>query len=187
LRNLDPEASWSKSGYRGWVYGYGLHITCNRYGFPKFVQVETARISESEVIDQKASQIQSFGPRNLVGDDNYTKYTRIRRWAKRGVALLTPAIKWVKGRYAEAYHHFIKEPKNTELLVARGTATEPFIDLIDKVLGIINSQKQLPIKGLANVRSLLTLGTLTVQIVMLVNNIWGLPLREISHMAAVFT
>jgi len=27
LRNLDTEASWSKSGYHGWVYGYGLHVT----------------------------------------------------------------------------------------------------------------------------------------------------------------
>src|SRR6266496_949853 len=30
LRNLDPEASWRKSAYHGWVYGYSLHLTCNR-------------------------------------------------------------------------------------------------------------------------------------------------------------
>jgi hypothetical protein len=34
LRHLDTEASWSKSGSHGWVYGYGLHWGDNRVGFP---------------------------------------------------------------------------------------------------------------------------------------------------------
>ena len=35
LRHLDTDASWSKSGYHGWVYGYGLHLVDNRVGFPR--------------------------------------------------------------------------------------------------------------------------------------------------------
>ena len=42
LRNLDTEATWTKSGYHGWVYGYGLHMVCNDAAFPALVQVETA-------------------------------------------------------------------------------------------------------------------------------------------------
>ncbi len=187
LRNLDTDASWSKSGYHGWVYGYGLHATCNRQAFPKLAQVETGSVSESQVIDQKATQIIQLEPNELVGDDNYTKYTRIRTWAKAGVALLVPALKWVKGRYAQAYHRFISQPENADLLACRGTAVEPLFDLISKVLGTTNNQKQLPIKGLANVRTFLTLGVLTVQIAMIANSIWGLPLRDVSHMTAVFT
>lgn len=78
LRNLDTDASWSKSGYHGWVYGYGLHATCNGQSFPKLAQVETGSVSEGQVIDQKVSQILRLEPDALVGDDNYTKYTRIR-------------------------------------------------------------------------------------------------------------
>src|SRR5262249_31888887 len=26
LRNVDRDSSWGKSGYRGWVQGYGLHV-----------------------------------------------------------------------------------------------------------------------------------------------------------------
>jgi len=187
LRNLDTDASWCKSGYHGWVYGYGLHVTCNRHSFPKLAQVETGSVSESQVIDQKALKILQLEPNELVGDDNYTKYTRIRTWAKAGVALLVPALKWVKGRYAQAYHRFIGQPENAELLASRGTAVEPLFDLVSKVLGTTDNQKQLPIKGLANVRTLLTSGVLTVQIAMIANSIWGLPLHDISHMAAVFT
>lgn len=187
LRNLDTDASWCKSGYHGWVYGYGLHATCNRQSFPKLAQVETGSVSESQVIDQKATQILQLEPNDLVGDDSYTKYTRIRTWARAGVALLVPALKWVKGRYAQAYHRFIEQPENAELLASRGTAVEPLFDLVSKVLGTTDNQKQLPIKGLANVRTFLTLGVLTVQIAMIANSIWGLPLHDISHMAAVFT
>jgi hypothetical protein len=35
LRHLDTDASWGKSGYHGWVYGYGLHLAGNRAGIPK--------------------------------------------------------------------------------------------------------------------------------------------------------
>jgi len=187
LRNLDTDATWSKSGYHGWVYGYGLHITCNRRSFPKLAQVETGSISESRVVDEKADLIAALAPNDVVGDNGYTKYTRIRNWAKKGIALLTPASDWTESRYAKAYHRFIEQPDNASNLAARKTAVEPFFDLVSKALGIGNNHKQLPIQGLANVRALLTLGVLTVQIAMIANSIWGLPLCNISHMASVFT
>ena len=53
LRNLDTDASWSTSKYRGWVYGYGLHLTTTASGFPRLAQVHTASVSERAVFDQK--------------------------------------------------------------------------------------------------------------------------------------
>ncbi len=188
LRHLDTEASRGQSGYHGWVYGYSLHLTCNHAGLPELVQVETASVSESQVIDEKATQIiQELEPDTLTGDNSYTQATRIRQWAQQGVALLTPALKWVKGRYAEAYHRFIEQPENAELLQDRRTAIEPIFDLIAKALGAMDNQKQLPIQGLANVRTCLALATLTVQVTMIANSIWGLPLHNISAMMAAFT
>lgn|GEM_PF-3306428 len=34
LRKLDTDATWSKSAYHGWVYGYAAHVTCNEAAFP---------------------------------------------------------------------------------------------------------------------------------------------------------
>jgi len=188
LRHLDTQATWSKSAYHGWVYGYGLHLTCNAVGFPTLVQVETAAVSESQVIDHKAAPIlEALRPSTLTGDNSYTQASRIRRWAKQGVALLTPALKWVQGRYAAAYHRFIAQPENVALLKGRRTAIEPVFDLVAKVIGATDNHKQLPIQQLATVRTGLALATLTVQIAMIVNNIWGLPLHDISHLMAVFT
>lgn len=188
LRHLDTDASWSKSGYHGWGYGYGLHLVDNRVGFPTLVQVDTATVSEQIVIDQQANQIiDGFAPATVTTDNSYALAPRIRQWAKRGVVLLTPAFQWTKGRYATAYHDYIDQPDQRDLLQSRRTAIEPIFDLGAKALGTTGRHKQLPVQRLGNVRTCLALATLTVQVAMIANSIWGLPLRNISTIASAFT
>lgn len=188
LRGLDREATWSKSGYHGWVYGYSVHLTCNAAAFPKLAQVETGAFSEKQALDTKEPLLlDRLQPSTLIGDDGYTKALRIRHWAKQGVALLTPALRWGKGRYAEAYHRYIAQPENASLLHDRQTAIEPYFDLLAQVIGATDNQKQLPIQHLVNVRTCLALGILTIQIAMIANSIWDLPLRSISHIGVAFT
>ncbi len=187
LRNLDTDATWSKSGYHGWVYGYGLHIICTQGAFPTLITVHRASVSESWAIDAKASEILTqLSPQTLTADDAYTQADRIRRWAKAQVALITPALRWTKGRFAKAYHRFINQPKQRLCLSKRRSSVEPLFDLIAKVIGTTPQQKQLPVKGFFNVRCCLAIGVLSVQVAMIANAIWKLPARNISHMAAVF-
>jgi hypothetical protein len=188
LRHLDTDATWSKSGYHGWVYGYGLHLTGNAAAFPALVQVETAAVAEATVIEQQEPiLLHILKPETLAADNSYAKASRIRRWVKQGVVLLSPASKWRKGRFAQAYHRTLKQPANARRLRQRRTTIEPLFDLIAKVLGTTAKQKQLPVQGLPNVRTCLTLATLSVQLAMLVNSIWGLPLRTISTIITAFT
>ena len=188
LHHLDTDATWSKSAYHGWLYGYGLHLSDNRAGFPKLVQVETASVAESPVLEAKEPRLlEDFAPYTLTTDDAYTQARRIRRWAQAGVVLLTPALRWVKGHYAKGYHHFIREPQQAELLHSRRTAIEPVFDLVPQLIGATDNHKQLPLQGLANVRTCLALATLTLQVAMIANSIWGLPLRNISTMTMAFT
>jgi hypothetical protein len=188
LHHLDTEATWSKSAYHGWVYGYGMHLSGNRAGFPKLVQIETASVGESLVLQAKEPHlVYELAPHTLTADDAYTQARRLRRWAQAGVVLLTPALRWVKGRYATAYHCFIGEPQQAELLRSRRTAIEPVFDLVAKLIGATDNHKQLPLQGLANVRTCLALATLTLQVAMIANSIWGLPLRNISSMTTAFT
>ena len=187
LRNLDTDATWSKSGYHGWVYGYGLHIICTQAAFPTLITVQSASVSESWAIDHKAPEILAqLSPQTLTADDAYTQASRIRRWAKSQVALITPALRWTKGRYAKAYHRFINQPKQRRHLSKRRSSVEPLFDLIAKVIGTLTQQKQLPVKGFSNVRCCLAIAVLSVQVAMIANAIWKLPTRNVSHMAAVF-
>lgn len=188
LRHLDTDASWGKSAYQGWVYGYGLHMTCTEDAFPKLIKVETAQVNENVVIEQKSETILTrLRPLTLSADNGYAKATRIRNWAKQRVILLTPAVKWVKGRFAQAYHRFIKQPDNKKRLSRRRTSVEPLFDLIAQVLGCQGRHKQLPVQKLPNVRVCLALATLTIQVAMIINSMWQLPLRNVSHMRAVLS
>jgi hypothetical protein len=187
LRNLDQDASWRKSAYHGWVYGYSLHLTCNRLGFPKLAQIETACLAESLILEQKKQALFSLDPQAIAGDNAYFKAMRVRKWAAEGVILLTPAAKWKNGRYAVAYHRFIAKAPFKNWLKCRKTAIEPVFDLFSKVLGTANNHKQLPLQWLAKVRTFLCLGVLAVQIAMIVNNAFGLPLRQISNFLTAFS
>lgn len=187
LRNLDQDATWSKSAYHGFVYGYGLHVTCSENGFPRLIRVETASVSESQVLDDKETDIFNLlDPYSVVADNAYTKAMRIRDWAKAGFVLITPAIKWVQGRYAKNYHRFLKNTENQDLSRLRTTAIEPIFDLIAKLIQASDNHKQIAYKGLKYVRPYLALAVFTLQLAMIMNSVWGLPIRNISHIKAIW-
>jgi hypothetical protein len=145
-----------------------MPLSENRAGFPKLVQVATASVSERPVLQaQEPRLVHALAPETLTTDDAYTQARRIRRWAQAGGVLLTPALRWVKGRYATAYHRFIGEPQPAERLRSRRTALEPVFDLLAPLSGATDNHKQLPLQGLANVRTCLALATLTLQVAMI--------------------
>ena len=69
LRGVDRAATWSKSGYHGWVYGYGLHLTATREGFPVMFHVEPANVNERKVLDTKKEKLIDRGTRCIVADN----------------------------------------------------------------------------------------------------------------------
>jgi hypothetical protein len=154
LRHLDTDATWGKSGYHGWVVGLRLHLTCNEAALPTLVQVETAAVAEATILEQQEPTIlQTLKPQTLAADNSDAKASRIRRWAKQGVVLLTPASQWRKDRFAQAYQRYRRQPANAQRLRQRRTPIEPLFDLIAKVLGTTAKQKQLPVQFLPWPRS----------------------------------
>ena len=188
LTNLDRDTTWKKSAYHGWVYGYGIHLTTTQAGFPVLMEVETASFSEKEAIERKEESIlQQIKPDTLCGDDAYTKAMRIRNWAKQDVILVIPALRWRKGRYAQAYRQFIKTQADiVRILKKRKTAIEPIFDLIAQLLGTSGKQKQIFRQGRENVQTHLGLGVVSLQIAMIANQIWQMPFRTISHIKGAF-
>jgi hypothetical protein len=141
----------------------------------------------SHILEQKSAQLFRLKPRALVADNAYHKAVRVRCWAQSSVLLLTPATTWKNGRFAQAYYRLITKSPFQQWLSYRKIAIESVFDLFAKVLGTHNLQKHRPIQGLTNVPTFLSLGVLAFQIAMLVNNIWHLPLRQISYILSVFS
>ena len=186
LRGVDKTATWSKSGYHGWVYGYGLHLTGIRNGFPVMFQVLPANVNEQKVLDTKKDRLIEKGVRCIIADNGYVDKKRHAAFAETKVLLLTP-----KTTLAEANPLLGADPLYTAIQVAtwqtaRKTAIEPVFDLLSKLLSITGAQKPLPLRGLPYVATFLGLGVLVLQLAMLMNRRCGLPMRNITHIKTVF-
>lgn len=169
------------------MYGCSLYCTCNRAGFPKLGQVETACLAESQVLEKKKEALFVLDPQATVGDNVYCKAMSVRQWAAEGALLLTPATKWQNGRYAAAYHRFMAQAPCSDWLKCQKTAIEPIFDLFAKLLGTDHNQKQLPLQHLANFQAFICLGVLAVQIAVIIHSAFGLPLRQISNFLNAFS
>ena len=186
LRGVDKTATWSKSGYHGWVYGYGLHLTSIRNGFPVMFDVLPANVNERKVLDTKKDRLLGKGVRCIVADNGYIDKKRAEVFAEGDVLLLTP-----KTTLAAANLRLGADPLYTATQVAtwqktRKTAIEPVFDLLSKLLSITGAHKPLPLRGLAYVATFLGIGILLLQLTMLMNVRWGLPPRHITHIKTVF-
>ena len=185
LRNLDPDATWSKSGYHGWVYGYGLHIVTTAHGFPMMAIADTASVSEKAVLDRITAPLIQRNIGYLVADDGYTDLKRTEQLARAGLLLITPAI-GVTSDKRRRYVEYLNQPKWQAYQSQRKVAIEPIFDLLKMLLSTDNNHKQLPVSGKANVVPFLALGVVLLQLAILMNSIWGLPLRNVTHLIILF-
>ena len=186
LRGVDTTASWSKSGYHGWVHGYGMHLTTTENGFPIMFHVEPANVNERVVLDTKKEKLIDRGTRCIVVDNGYVDKKRAAAFAEANVLLLTP-----KTPLEEANAVLGADPLYTATQVAtykgaRKIAIEPVFDLLSQLLSITGQQKPLPVRGLAYVSTFLGLGVLLLQVSMLMNLRCGIPIRKVSHIKTCF-
>lgn len=186
LRALDTDASWSTSKYRGWVYGYGLHLTTTANGFPRLAAVYTASVSEKMGLDQKIDALLDRNIKYIVADAGYTDFVRIETLAKNGLFLLTPITGAKKDKKVAYLKAIETSPELRGYQQQRKTAIEPMFSLLSELTGTDNNQKQLPVSRIENVKSFLMLAIVLLQIAMLVNSIWNLPCREVSRMITLF-
>ncbi len=163
LRGVDKTATWSKSGYYGWVYGYGLHLTGSLNRFPIMFEVGPTNVNERKVLDTKKDRLIEKGVRCIVADNRYVDKKRDAVFAEVSeLLLLTP-----KPTLAEANLLLGADPLYTATQVqtwqtARKTTIEPVFDLLSKLLSITGAHKPLPMRGLPYVATFLGLGVLVL-------------------------
>ena len=186
LRGVDKTATWSKSGYHGWVYGHALHLTSIRNGFPVMFHVRPANVNERKVLDTKKDRLIEKGVRCIATDKGYVDKKRQATFAKDEMLLLTP-----KTTLAEANALLGADPLYTATQVetwqaARKVAIEPVFDLLSKLLSTTGAHKPLPLRGIAYVSTFLGIGVVLLQLSMLMNIRCGLPTRNVTHIKTVF-
>lgn len=186
IRDLDTDARWSKSKYRGWVYGYGMHLTTTANGFPLLASVYTASVNERTALDAKIDALLARNITYIIADAGYTDMGRVKALLERGLWLVTP----VPGARRTEALSYLSAIERCETLVAyqnrRKTAIEPVFCLLSTLSSTDNNQKQLPVSGLKNVRTFLMVSVMLLSVAMIVNSIFNLPLRNVSSMISSF-
>jgi transcriptional regulator with PAS, ATPase and Fis domain len=92
--------------------------TCTSSGFPILLEVDTASVSEHEVIKLKDEAILNMNTGYIITDDGYTDFDKIRAYAQNGILLVTPAIR-VKKAIGETYRQFTRECISWLCVIAR--------------------------------------------------------------------
>lgn len=165
--SIDTDASWSKSAYHGWRFGYGLHLVCLQNRFPVSAWISTASDKDYKWMDKLLTGIQSMVG-IIIGDAGYQSLEVMKKLYKDyGILLQTPKVftSYVKQPFVKWYNSMIQLAEARSLYRHRKPAIEPLFSLI-KQLFDLEGEKQLPYKGIDKVSAFLMIGPLTIQLMM---------------------
>ena len=175
-RSIDTEASWGKSPYHGWRFGYGLHVVANRFRFPVMASVTTASAKDYHQLLRLLSPV-AQACMLVIADAGYRSIRAIIQvWNALRIFVLTHAP--FKGESANKrwYNKLAGHVCAGVLYRRRKPSIEPVFALI-KELFALKGEEQLPYKGLAKVEAYLLLATVTLQVMMIFNSIHQHPLQ----------
>jgi hypothetical protein len=137
--SIDTAASWTKSGWHGWVYGWKLHLVCaaGAAWLPLAAALTTASEADNAVAP---TLIEPLPPelRFLLGDQHYRDPALDALCAARSCVLVTPK----RGRYA---HHDAGKEVRRILHKTRSVTIENFNE---QFKGMFDGHRAVPTKGL---------------------------------------
>lgn len=169
--SIDTEASWAKSAYHGWRFGYGLHLVCNAKRFPLACSVTTAAQKDTtQLVPLLVHFAEYLGV--VVADAGYVALHLLEQllqcWK---VFVLLP--KCFSGRdlttWQVDYNQLLQTLQARWLYRQRKPSIEPVFALI-KDLFHLSGENQLPYRGLHKVKPYLMMTALTVQLMMVYNH-----------------
>lgn len=165
--SIDIQASWAKSDYHGWRFGYGLHLIVNQYRFPLAAIVATASEKDYNFVESLIERIH-LKISIIVGDRGYFCAEIIEKINQKLVVLLQtikPFEQSCKNAIKDWYNNLILTPQAQWLYRLRKPSIEPTFAIIKELFNL-NNENQLPYKGLAKVSAYLMTCTITIQIMM---------------------
>lgn len=186
--SIDTDASWAKSAYHNWRFGYGLHIICNQNRFPISACVTTACVKDHTLLSTLLTHLQDYIG-IVVGDRGYFAITSLKAiYEKWKILVLTPSVfenfahtprNWFK----TLYNSLVKTTQAGWLYKNRKPAIEPVFSII-KELFDLQGNNQLPYKSIKYVQPFLMMTVLMLQLLMIDN---FLNKRELAHTQTFMT
>ena len=149
-KHIDTEASWGKSAYQGWVFGYGLHVIVNRFRFPISASVTTAKIKDYTQIETLLEKLKNALVL-LIGDNGYRNLIVIQKIFdkfKTFILVSKPYKSFSKAK--REYSFIIKLDYAKVLFKLRRETIEPTFSLVKEFFHL-QKKEHLPYKGLKKI------------------------------------
>jgi hypothetical protein len=168
--SIDTEASWGKSDYHGWRFGYGLHLMANEFRFPVAATVSTASDKDYNFVEKLLIYLYHIIG-IVVGDKGYFCAEVIEK-IKNQYDILLQTIKVFeqscKHSIKDWYNNLVSTPQARWLYRLRKPSIEPTFAIIKELFNLTD-ERQLPFRGLNRVSAYLLTCTITIQL-MMINN-----------------
>ena len=163
--SIDTDASWAKSAYHGWRFGYGLHLVSNAARFPLACSVTTAAQKDTtQLVPLLVHLAEYLGM--VVADAGYVALKLVEQ-LQRGWQVFVLLPKRFNGahltNFPVDYNQLIQTPQARWLYRQRKPSIEPVFALI-KDLFHLTGETPLPYQGLAKVKPYLMMTAFTVQL-----------------------
>ena len=164
--SIDTDASWAKSPYHQWRFGYSLLILTNQNRFPVAVMADTATLNEAAQLPKVLKPIFKFVG-VVVGDAAYKVYAVINELFEKYSILLLTKTK-IKNTSMKWYKDFVNHPIALYTYAKRKPSVEPTFALIKELFNL-KGEAQLPYKGKKYVIPFLLITAITIQIMAIYN------------------
>lgn len=164
--SIDIDATWAKSAYHGWRFGFALLIMVNKNRFPVAAIADTATLNEPKSVKQLIQPIHQWVG-IIVGDIAYKVYKIIQN-IKNEFGILLQVRAKIKNKAMKWYDDLISTPQALWLYLKRKPSVEPTFALIKELFNL-KGETQLPYKGLKYVIPFLLVTVLTIQIMAVYN------------------
>jgi len=168
--SIDTEASWAKSAYHGWRFGYGLHLVCNAARFPLACTVTTAAQKDTtQLVPLLVHFVAYLGV--VVADAGYVALhllEQLQRCWQVFVLLPKPFTGRGLTDFQHEYNQLTLTPQARWLYRQRKPSIEPVFALI-KDLFQLTGENPLPYQGLSKVKPYLMMTAFSVQLMMYYN------------------
>jgi hypothetical protein len=165
--SIDTEATWAKSPYHGWRFGYSLLLLTNQKRFPVAVMADTASLDEASQLYCLLKPLYKWVG-VIVGDAAYKVYAVIQKlYVQYNILLLTKVL--VKSPTMQWYKNLIENTIAQLTYAKRKPSIEPAFALIKELFNL-KYETQLPYKGKKYVIPFLLITAITIQIMALYNH-----------------
>lgn len=168
--NIDTEAHWGVSGDGTWVFGYRLHcaVSCcpGAHVLPSNIAVHAANRKDAQVFKEELASELLPKTQLALADGGYDEEDCYTLCDDQEVTLLAPiTVKKHTPPERRERARLFHSAEAKEVYALRKTTVEPFQGQLKSLFSL----EYLPIKGLLNVRTLVTLATVAYSLLVMLN------------------